>query len=549
MTSERGTGVGGLTRGRLKPRIYYVAAREYERHRARHALARAAAAGPRQWSGVRILGYHRIADDRDVLAVGPDRFRRQLETLLEAGVEPVSLRRALEVASEERQHFCVTFDDGYLDVLTNAVPILRELELPATIFVPSAVIDGDATYWWYHEPPAAMTWDEIRQLDVEELFDVEAHGRTHRPLPRLTEAEARDEIAGSKREIEARLGRPVTAFCYPAGLYGEREVQIVAEAGYELAVTTDPGVNSAEAEPHRLRRTMVAWGDDDASFGAKVAGLLDRRSRLASAVHARRARQAPPAPQPLAAVQRFFAANRAVSERLGERLPQAQLDIEALYDEIVLEKATAAPGLLVADVGAGRSSTFARRIDPALGTRVVGVDSSAEELALNEDVAERRVADVTTRLPFEDGEVDVLVSRSTVEHLADVEGFVRESSRVLKSGGFTVHLFASKYAPYALINQALPDEAATKIVTYLRPGTEGKLGFPAFYDRSYDSAFRGVLDDHGFEVEQVHHGWYQSEYFAFLAPLFALSALYELAIRKVEAKNLAARLLVVAQKR
>lgn len=535
------------SRGRLKPRLYYVAARAYELRRARRALNDAE---PTDWRGVRILGYHRIDDERDVLAVRPDRFRRQLETVLEAGVRPIAVTTALETAKRDPdgRYFSVTFDDGYRDVLTNAVPILRDLEVPATVFVPSAVVDGDATYWWYRTPPPAMTWDEIAELSRDPLFDFQAHGRTHRPLPRLSDEEARDEIEGSKQDIEARIERPVTAFCYPAGLYGEREAKLVRDAGFEIAVTTDPGVNTHDSRPETLRRTMIAWGDDEDSFAAKVGGLLDGRSSLASFVHARRARPRGSS-LPVRAAQSFFDANRRASVRIGERLPQAKLDIEALFDDMVVERMSAAPGLVVADVGAGRSSPFARRRDPRLGTKIVAVDSSAEELALNTEVDEKRVADVTAQLPFGDEEVDIVSSRSTIEHLADVEGFVRESARVLRPGGYAIHLFASKFAPYALINQALPDEASARIVTFLRPGTVGKLGFPAVYDNSYDSAFRRVLERNGFDVERIHYGWYQSEYFAFLVPLFAVSALYELAVSKAGAHDLAARLLVIARKR
>ena len=535
------------SRGRLKPRLYYVAARAYDLRRARRALSHTE---PTDWRGVRILGYHRIDDERDVLAVRPDRFRRQLETLLEAGVKPIAVNAALEAARHDPggRYFSVTFDDGYRDVLTNAVPILRELGVPATVFIPSAVVDGDATYWWYRTPPPAMTWDEIAELSRDPLFDFQAHGRTHRPLPRLSDDEARDEIEGSKQDIEARIELPVTAFCYPAGLYGEREAALVRDAGFELAVTTDPGVNTQDSRPEALRRTMIAWGDDDESFAAKVGGLLDGRSSLASLVHARRARPRGSS-VPVRAAQSFFDANRRASERIGEHLPQAKLDIEALFEDVVVDRMNAAPGLVVADVGAGRSSLFARRRDPQLGTKIVALDSSADELALNADVDEKLVADITARLPFGDDEVDIISSRSTIEHLADVEGFVRESARVLKPGGYSIHLFASKFAPYALINQALPDEASARIVTFLRPGTTGKLGFPAVYDNSYASAFRRVLEQNGFDIERIYYGWYQSEYFAFFVPLFAVSALYELAISKAGVHNLAARLIVVARKR
>ena len=95
-------------------------------------------------------------------------------------------------------------------------------------------------------------------------------------LPRLGEDEARGEIAGSKRDLEERLGKSVTSFCYPAGLYDEREIRLVREAGYRAGVTGDPGVNSGGGGLGRLKRTLV-YGDDGAlEFAAKLAGKLDK---------------------------------------------------------------------------------------------------------------------------------------------------------------------------------------------------------------------------------------------------------------------------------
>ena len=129
----------------------------------------------------------------------------------------------------------------------------------------------------------------MRSLDAEPLIDVQAHTRTHPWLPRLDDAQAREEIAGSKCDLEQHLGHPVTSFCYPAGLYGPREVRLVRDAGYRSAVTTDPGVNNAGIDLDRLRRTLVFRADDSGVFEAKLAGRYDRAPILRTWVHRRRA--------------------------------------------------------------------------------------------------------------------------------------------------------------------------------------------------------------------------------------------------------------------
>jgi len=255
-----------------------LAMRAYQKGR----LVRGRLGGAPEWRGVRILGYHRISASRDLLAVRPDAFRAQLEEALSAGLEPIPLTRALDLLERpvEGRYLCVTFDDGYRDNLELAEPILRELRVPATIFVPSQVIHGNAGYWWYDAPPPALTWDEARELVAGGLVDVQAHTRTHPRLPALDEERAREEIGGCKDEIEAEVGYQVTSFAYPAGLYTERDARLVAEAGYRAGLTTDPGVNPGGLPMTTLARTLVFWEDSLVDFRGKLAGLLDRPPRL-----------------------------------------------------------------------------------------------------------------------------------------------------------------------------------------------------------------------------------------------------------------------------
>src|SRR5262249_41820501 len=120
-------------------------------------------------------------------------------------------------------------------------------------------------------------------------------------------------------------------------------------------------------------------------------------------------------------LRRFFAANRSASRWLEARLPQAQVDFFGLYDTIVARYMNSRPGPLVIDGGGGRSCSFAKHAEPGLGTRIVAVDVSEEEIRENLDVDEARVADISEHLPFEPLEADMIVSRSVLEHLTDVE--------------------------------------------------------------------------------------------------------------------------------
>jgi peptidoglycan/xylan/chitin deacetylase (PgdA/CDA1 family) len=120
-----------------------------------------------------------------------------------------------------------------------------------------------------------LGWEDVVALDREGTLRFEAHTITHPSLLELDEAAAAAEIAGSRRELAERLGRPVSAFAYPAGLYGERERRLVAEAGYTAAVSCEPGVNVPGSDPLALRRRQIDSRDRLLDFKAKLGGGHD----------------------------------------------------------------------------------------------------------------------------------------------------------------------------------------------------------------------------------------------------------------------------------
>jgi peptidoglycan/xylan/chitin deacetylase (PgdA/CDA1 family) len=229
-------------------------------------------------SGLRILFYHRVSDDDDPLAVAPRRFREQMELLADEGYEVVDLAGAVDLLERgvtSPRVIALNFDDGYRDVAENALPILERLGFRATVFVPTGVIDGTASFAWYSQQPPVLGWDEIARLDRAGTLSFEAHTVTHPNLLLLEDSAARYEIGRSKIDLEARLGRPVEGFCYPAGLFGERERAFVAEAGFRAAVSCEPGVNLPGADLLALRRRQIDPRDGRLDFRAKVGGGHD----------------------------------------------------------------------------------------------------------------------------------------------------------------------------------------------------------------------------------------------------------------------------------
>ncbi|MDX6539433.1 MAG: hypothetical protein QOI71_1043 [Gaiellales bacterium] len=237
--------------------------------------------------GLRILYYHRISHDADPLAVTPDAFSRHMEALAASGQRVVDLYEIdqIELAPGEAA-IALTFDDGYRDVLEHALPVLRPHGFPSTVFVVPGVIAGATAFSWYPAgaaPPVAG-WDELRAEERAGLVRFEPHSLTHPILPSLSREQARSEIAGSMEAVANELGRPARLFCYPAGYYSQREVDLAAECGLRAAVTCEFGANHAPFARYELCRTIVERSDPLWLYRARLAGATDapppgRRSR------------------------------------------------------------------------------------------------------------------------------------------------------------------------------------------------------------------------------------------------------------------------------
>jgi peptidoglycan/xylan/chitin deacetylase (PgdA/CDA1 family) len=278
---------------------------------------------------VSILTYHHIADedptygfDPGVADATPAQFKRQLELVARYGT-PISidqLVRALDGEPLPQNAVMITFDDGYRSCHDVALPLLREVGLPAVFFIPTAFVGERRLYWWEriawvlsstrltsatiaypelrtitardpmalrnladlvkdtpnldlerfldelahafridwdlgieqrHADDIVMTWDHVRAL-ADAGMDVESHTKSHRVLQTLGRHELHEELAGSKRELEAQLGRPVHAVAYPVGrrvahITAIREA--VQDAGYKLGFTNASGASRIWPRP------------------------------------------------------------------------------------------------------------------------------------------------------------------------------------------------------------------------------------------------------------------------------------------------------------
>jgi peptidoglycan/xylan/chitin deacetylase (PgdA/CDA1 family) len=228
--------------------------------------------------GLRILYYHRVSADRDPLAVTPAAFRDQMDALAASGQRVVDLYDIDDVTLEPGEAaIALTFDDGYRDVLENALPVMREHCFPSTVFVVPGAIAGTTSFSWYAPGtmPAVAGWDELRAAEREGFVRFEPHTLTHPVLTTLTREQARQEIAGSVEAVERELGRPARLFCYPGGYHSQREAELAAECGLRASLTCEFGANHAPFAHHELCRTIVERSDPLWLFRARLAGATD----------------------------------------------------------------------------------------------------------------------------------------------------------------------------------------------------------------------------------------------------------------------------------
>jgi peptidoglycan/xylan/chitin deacetylase (PgdA/CDA1 family) len=219
---------------------------------------------------LRVLMYHKVNDVAENPVTVPTAvFADQMAQLRELDYSVVSLDDVLDYyhggAPLPPRAVLITFDDGYLDNLENAAPILEGHGYPAVLFVPIGYLGG--TRPLPHDEHLARRGVVNRTLDWAQLAELEAagvrvesHGIGHRPLADLEVDEAAREITLSKLRLEDRLGRPVRAFAYVKGSeahYRPVHLSLLRQTGYEVAFTSISGANGGRTDPLQLHRYNV----------------------------------------------------------------------------------------------------------------------------------------------------------------------------------------------------------------------------------------------------------------------------------------------------
>ena len=224
----------------------------------------------------RVLAYHKVtAFELGGTWVSGPRFIRQMDALLESGHRFIDEEAFLEVLDAAREggprEVLLTFDDGYRGLLDRAIPALEARAIPALIFLPSAFVGRENT-WELGLPGRRfehLGWDEAADL-ARRGFSFGSHAGTHRDLTRLPREIVREELAGSKEEIESRLGRAVRSLSYPFGRVNGIVRDEAERSGYRAAFSLYPPRSARAGDRFALRREAVYVIDTAATIERKL---------------------------------------------------------------------------------------------------------------------------------------------------------------------------------------------------------------------------------------------------------------------------------------
>ncbi|MFQ5465628.1 MAG: polysaccharide deacetylase family protein [Thermodesulfobacteriota bacterium] len=215
-------------------------------------------------SSASILMYHSIDGSGSVISTSPEKFAGQMRVLARSKAVVMGLA---DMAGSIRDgsplpsgSVAVTFDDGFRNFYTTALPVLKDLGLKATVFVVTGRMGGDNR--WEGQPDAVptldlMDWDEVATV-AEAGIDIGVHTVSHPDLTRVPPDRLTDEVAGASEEIEKRTGLAPSAFAYPYGGYDAAVRELVA-GQFECACSTELGLAGPTSDPWALPRVEMYY--------------------------------------------------------------------------------------------------------------------------------------------------------------------------------------------------------------------------------------------------------------------------------------------------
>jgi len=228
-----------------------------------------------------VIVYHAVGDrprelDPDGLFISQEQFELQMAFLArQRTVVPLSQVMA-PGAEGGRRRVAITFDDGFRNILTDAVPVLRRHAFPAAVFVPTKWLGTPSARSASAGAIETLTVDELRELD-RLGFEIGSHSHSHLDCGLAAQDQIVADLTDSVTELTAALGRAPRYLAWPFGRHSPAALEAAAQIGFELAFATDHPSRSRYTVP----RIPIYRTDGASMFRFKTTGryVQWRRSR------------------------------------------------------------------------------------------------------------------------------------------------------------------------------------------------------------------------------------------------------------------------------
>ena len=202
--------------------------------------------------GIPVLYYHSVNKNADnEVTITPDALEKQLNYIHDNNYVTITIKELYEhlknAAPIPEKSILITFDDGYMNNYTEAFPMLKKLNMKATIFCVGNSLDG--SYY--------LSEDALKEMS-DYGIDIQCHTVNHVHLDTLSYEEQLSELRHSKEIIEKITGKEVLSVAYPFGDYNSETIKAAKEAGYKLAFTTHLGLADRNDNIYALDRIYIS---------------------------------------------------------------------------------------------------------------------------------------------------------------------------------------------------------------------------------------------------------------------------------------------------
>jgi peptidoglycan/xylan/chitin deacetylase (PgdA/CDA1 family) len=203
-----------------------------------------------------VLAFHHVGDPPAGMSasqrqwyISVDKFNSILDYLGEHDIRIISTREMLSFLEEgvmPERAVILTFDDGSATFYDHVLPIIIARNVKVEMYMPTRY---NSKMW--------LSRDQIVEIYESGLVDFGVHGMYHEYLTRLSDTELRRVLSTSKNDLEKLLGTDIVSLAYPFGLYDDRVIDMMREAGYSVGYTIIATSTQAVSEPHRMGRYLI----------------------------------------------------------------------------------------------------------------------------------------------------------------------------------------------------------------------------------------------------------------------------------------------------